>query len=507
MAERWSNKPLTQQVWEQRAKAKWGDIYDYSESIYLSGNSPIVIRCKKHDLCFVVMAGNHISKVTNQGGCPLCGYERSIDAYLKRAEDYKKKIRVKQEEKVSKLMANKVKLQHESHLKKFNYANINDKLKLENFINKVKAKYGDQYSFEKTIYKSRDKSVILTCKIHGDFVITPRTLLSKQHGKQPHGCPLCYHIPVARKPLKPECFFSKMKEIFGDKYDFSHSIYKNRSSKVEFVCPKHGKQSRWADTLLKGCGCPECEKETRTNMWLERIKESHGNKYTYPSMPKYLSYSTRLRIICPVHGEFRQTVLCHALLVCGCPKCVGTRVMSQEEPKANFIKRGIERYGDRFDYSRVKYVNEGTSVKIRCKEHNYWFEVLPDTHVRRSSGCPICNESTGEVEVRKWLDSHKIEYISQYPIENINKELRQTHLIVDFYLPMYNIYIEYNGQQHYEDKPSFYNRPDSYRTFEEQQLRDKTLRIYCEQYGIKLIEIPYWDFDKVSQILDKNVRL
>ena len=92
----------------------------------------------------------------------------------------------------------------------------------------------------------------------------------------------------------------------------------------------------------------------------------------------------------------------------------------------------------------VVYVNKKTPVKIRCKEHDYWFEVLPDTHVRRNSGCPICSDSVGEVEVRLWLDKHHVLYEVQHVIPNENPTCKRSHLRVDFWLPIHNIIIAPN---------------------------------------------------------------
>lgn len=62
---KWSNKKLTKEEYVAKARAKWGDAYDYSESVYVAGLSPITIRCIKHNHYFTVQAGNHIS--TKQG--------------------------------------------------------------------------------------------------------------------------------------------------------------------------------------------------------------------------------------------------------------------------------------------------------------------------------------------------------------------------------------------------------------------------------------------------------
>ena len=80
----WSHVPLTQEQWVSRAKAKYGDKFDYSESEYLNGMAPILIRCKKHDLQFRVIAGNFINKNANCH-CPICLAEEKANQLIRSA--------------------------------------------------------------------------------------------------------------------------------------------------------------------------------------------------------------------------------------------------------------------------------------------------------------------------------------------------------------------------------------------------------------------------------------
>ena len=76
-------------------------------------------------------------------------------------------------------------------------------------------------------------------------------------------------------------------------------------------------------------------------------------------------------------------------------------------------------------------------------------------------------------------------------------------MFIDFYLPEHNIFIEYNGKQHYEYVPYFHKSKED---FERQHSRDRIVRSYCEERGIKLIEIPYWLKDnEVKNLLNDQV--
>ena len=152
----------------------------------------------------------------------------------------------------------------------------------------------------------------------------------------------------------------------------------------------------------------------------------------------------------------------------------------------------------------MEYVDKNTPVKVRCKEHDYVFSVLPDTHIRRNSGCPLCNDSTGEVEIRLWLDKNNIAYNYEHPIPNENPKCRRSHLRVDFFVPEANTFIEFHGEQHFKNIPHFHLTKDW--TFEDQQIRDQTLRDYCNKYKIHLIEIRYDQMNDIGKILKRELR-
>ena len=71
---------------------------------------------------------------------------------------------------------------------------------------------------------------------------------------------------------------------------------------------------------------------------------------------------------------------------------------------------------------------------------------INNSNINSRCGCPKCSESKGEREIEQWLIKNKIKYIHPFVIENIPKDIRTTGIIKpDFYLPSYNLIIEYNG--------------------------------------------------------------
>ena len=77
------------------------------------------------------------------------------------------------------------------------------------------------------------------------------------------------------------------------------------------------------------------------------------------------------------------------------------------------------------------------------------------------------------------------------------------HLYVDFFLPYYNVIIEFNGIQHYKSIGIFGGE----QKYKKQLERDDSLRHYCKRHKIKLIEIPYTEYDNIEKILKKELKI
>ena len=103
-----------------------------------------------------------------------------------------------------------------------------------------------------------------------------------------------------------------------------------------------------------------------------------------------------------------------------------------------------------------------------------------------------CINSKGESKIGQILLSLNISFITQKTFENLKNEKQ---LRFDFFLPEYKCCIEYNGKQHYEAVEYF----GGIERFEEQKKRDNIKKQWCKDNNIKLIEIPYTDYDKIDE--------
>lgn len=357
------------------------------------------------------------------------------------------------------------------------------KLTTEEWVEKAKIKHGNKYDYSKSVYTgSRDK-IIITCPEHGDFEISAQLHISRGDG-----CPKCASIAKSKKfKLSNEEFLNRLYNIFGDRYDYSKVEYTGRKGYVTLTCPIHGEFTAVVNTLLKGIGCLKCHKEEKfketTKSIIKKFKEYHP-ELDY-SKTVYTGWDSLITITCPKHGDF--TILPNNFLKYkGCPKC--TREEHTEFMKKSFddfLKNAKYVHGEQYDYSKVDYVDRLTKVCIICPKHGEFWQ-SPTSHIQ-GSGCPVCSGSKGEKEVSSILLNEGVKFIAEYTIP-ISKEINPSgYAHIDFYLPEFNTFIEYNGIQHYEHKMAF---GGSFK-FTQQQARDEYVRQYCKENNIKLIEIRY----------------
>ena len=124
-------------------------------------------------------------------------------------------------------------------------------------------------------------------------------------------------LDMCRRTVTTESFIAEAKEIYGDRYDYSKVVYKNKEHMVTVVCPIHGDFKVYAREHLDGKGCPKCEKGEK---FLEKLHEKFGDKFGLEQFV-YDSSTTPVTLICPTHGAFSR--LPHQILkyTFGCPEC------------------------------------------------------------------------------------------------------------------------------------------------------------------------------------------
>ena len=385
----------------------------------------------------------------------------------------------------------------------------NRSITTEEFIKRARKIHGDRYDYSKVEYANSHIPVCIIDENGNEFFQTPNSHLNG-HGNANEAYKKSWD---KRGRITTEEFIERAKKVHGDKYDYSKVEYVNAKTKVCIICPIHGEFYIKPHNLLNSKGCYKCGRESSgskqsltTEEFIKRARKIHGDKYDY-SKVEYVNNHTDICIIHPKYGEFFQSPSTH-LKGCDHPKEMTEKVWSKRGriTTEEFIKRARKIHGDKYDYSKVEYVNSRTKVCIICPIHGEFWQTLENhTHKTNPKGCPKCSMSHLETEIMRYLENNKIEYVYECNKNILPWIKRQT---LDFYLPKYNTAIECQGSQHFIPTAfgSKVQTPES--CFENIINRDKRKKILCEKNGVKLlyysnlgIEYPYQVFENKEELL------
>ena len=174
--------------------------------------------------------------------------------------------------------------------------------------------------------------------------------------------------------------------------------------------------------------------------FIERYLEIYGElKYEFDEST-FVDSHTPMRVICPKHGEFWKAP--RNILKYDCWKCsYELRAQNNTLTTDEFIEKALRVHGDKYDYSESIYSGTKIPITIICPEHGK-FNQTPNDHLN-GKGCPSCNESHLERDVKVLLNNHNIKYEWQFKTKWLGRQS------LDFYLPEYNLAIECQGKQHF----------------------------------------------------------
>ncbi|WP_318521250.1 hypothetical protein [Photobacterium leiognathi] len=192
----------------ERAKAAWGDRFDYSKVQYSGATKKVMIICPDHGV-FSQLPINHWN---GSLGCKAC-----------------------RSNKISKSVKNN-----------------------ETFIEQVKQVWGERWDLSQTKYVNNKFKVTVLCREHGEFEQLPRGLLAGSVGCK--SCKSKLHA-VTHRTLDTNSFIQLSISVWGDRFDYSQTEYRGSKTHVNIRCPKHGTFQQLPYAHLKQhCGCKVCVK-------------------------------------------------------------------------------------------------------------------------------------------------------------------------------------------------------------------------------------------------------
>lgn len=298
-------------------------------------------------------------------------------------------------------------------------------------------------------------------------------------------------------------WIQKASLIHNNFYYYSKVEYKNNSTKIKITCPLHGEFEQIPKDHLSGRGCRQCgtikcglSGRLMQEEFIERSSKIHNNKYDY-SKVEYSTSGSKVIIICPLHGEFKQLANDHlrgfGCVKCSCGKLAKDKVKTQER----FLSDAKKVHGDKYNYELVLYSQGRNKIDIICNIHGI-FRQVADAHLR-GAGCPNCRKSRGEIKIFNYLVTTDINFLPEKRFDNC-KNINT--LPFDFYLPDFNLCIEFDGRQHFESIDYFGGEDTLKFTKERDQIKNK----YCLDKNIHLLRIPYWKFSNIELIIEEKLK-
>lgn len=374
---------LTQDEFDRRIAANFGDRLDTSGFIYTNYTCKGIVRCPTHGPYEVSAQG-----LLNGRGCVKCYHESKKGVF---------------------------------------------KENLQDFIARAVLVHGERYDYSGTVYNGMKKSLTVLCREHGEFKQQAWSHINGQ------GCPECGKVQrgVSNR-MSHARYISLVTAVHGNEYDLSRISYTRINEKIEVRCHLHGPFYPTANNFLhRKSGCPSCARERvgviSRKPELEYIKQAvelHGERFTYSGV-EYKHGQAYLKVVCPEHGEFTQLAQDHLKGV-GCSKC-SRHVFDTQ----SFITSATAVHNGRYKYESVEYTGSTAKVTINCDIHGT-FDQTPNMHVNESQGCPRCagvGPSKGQLEVAEFLKAHTRVVVGH---KIGRKEL-------DIYLPECGLAVEYHG--------------------------------------------------------------
>ncbi|RKZ06651.1 hypothetical protein DRQ25_13430, partial [Candidatus Fermentibacteria bacterium] len=498
---------LTTEEWVAKAVAKWGDAYDYSETVYTGATDPVTFRCRKSGHGYQTMqANNHLSKQ----GCRQC----TKDAWFA--------------------------------------ANA---LSFESFSARVEKLFGGLYECVESTYTKSSSKLTVICKLHGEFYPYGSNLLRGS------GCPTCGIEKIVKSKTKSFSeFYDEAYRLYLGQFSYDEESYTGAIGRITFTCPGHGESTLLVSSHLTGKGCRSCAAEIAYydgtgihHKFVAHCRAVHGDRYEilspyrgehaevlfrcklhgeYWQMPRIhlagvgcrgcadaaraerratphsefmatltnlgpkitvVGEYTRLRdpieIYCDDHGTSFPTALLlktgHGCVACGRNAGVGARTMSSEE----FERKSKEIHGDAIEILS-EYVNMKTKLLFKCPVHGEYSQTA-EVHLT-GTGCPTC-AGVGPSKEETALADFIADEIGP-PVERGRRDLMNgSKLELDIFIPSKKLAIEYNGLIFHSTR----YKKDRYYHANKTKL--------CDEAGIRLVHIPsdMWT-DEAKQAKTKN---
>lgn len=226
----------------------------------------------------------------------------------------------------------------------------------------------------------------------------------------------------------------------------------------------------------------------------KHCKEKHYTLITNKN--EFTDVKMQIRYICPIHGEMSSSMDNMIRKGCGCSKCRDAFIGLTNILDVDYVEEYINNINNNVWINKSEYKNSTThNIDILCgKCKNKIFTTSFNNYKRAGvNQCFSCSNkaSRGEELIASILNKYNIDFIPEYRFDDCRDK---RSLPFDFYIPLYNLIIEFDGQHHYENHENWSN-------FEITKKHDEIKNDYCYKKNINLLRIPYWDGNNLEEII------
>lgn len=175
-----------------------------------------------------------------------------------------------------------------------------------------------------------------------------------------------------------------------------------------------------------------------------------------------------------------------------CNYCEGKK---ESKDTDRFLEELQQKAGNKFTLLS-EYINIKTNIRVKCNNCGFIRDVKPNT-LLSSCYCPKCEKrgSIGEKKISNFLEEHGINFIPQMYFSNWNIGIHY----FDFYIPEYNLVLEFNGIQHYNFNEHFHKTVEN---FEHRKQKDKIKKETAVRNSLNYVSVKYTLLDKLDSVLN-----
>ncbi|MFJ7831851.1 hypothetical protein ACIQXU_16695 [Peribacillus sp. NPDC097284] len=380
------------------------------------------------------------------------------------------------------------------------------KLTHEEFVKRVKFIVGDEYTILDT-YKNMETRLSIRHNLCRKVIqLNPHSFLESK--KSGHRCKQCTkNEPRLNLRTTHDDYVRAVYELVGEEYTVVGTYIKSDEKLVVRHNECGNMYEVQPNNFLSGKRCRPCrlienaERKRKTHQEFEaEVKERHGERYSV--IGKYVKNKDKIEMKCNICLDHFQTLPSTVLTSDGgCMKCA-------RKKRADILRKDIDVFKEEVkaivgeEYTVIgEYQTTRKPIEMRHNICGSLWSVSPAQFLNKGTRCIVCGESHGESKVRKWLGENNFYFKSQYSFDNLigigNGQLRFDFAIIDENENLLML-IEYDGEYHFEKQYEGDNH-------EKIVLHDQMKNEYCKIKGIKLLRIPFWEFENVESILKNQL--